>query len=590
MTTPSFNTMLVRDSRLNDISDTLTVPVFQGASQNSYQRINAETEGTSSIQFNINPPSESIVIDRKVLIQSTLTFKLVISCLTDTGGTATKILNMGVDSAFQSFPLNKLFNTISAQINNTNISLNQKEIIDLLLLTYDAESLNEYEGMSPYLRDQKYYSILNGASYSNSSITGELNADLNGVSPRGSFKIIKHEVTKTIAGAQASTTYLTSPNTADQVFTILLTAEFTEPLFLSPFITCSKSTKNNQGFLGINNMSFVFNLDPSASRCFSIVPDANKSFAFSLEKVENSKMYVNYLSTNALDKIKANNSIPYYDFPRYLTTLSESIAQPVSGQNAGTAGSSTKIGLNSSNIQLNQIPELIMIAVRKRISTQTVTDAASFLTIDGISINFNNASGLLSNASRFDLYNISKANGSKQSWAEWSDYISVNTSYVAGMTASQLYNRVAPLGNVLFINPSKDLSLPPFLSNGSIGQFNLQYTLSVMNNTGSAISANSLEIVTIVMNGGMFSTFSGSSSTYVGLLNKQLVLQTGSESEAVSSSNVEEMIGGNIANRVSSAIGGLLPRLGFRNMNKPMPNARSMNMPSSSNSKLDRFA
>lgn len=573
MTSPAFNTVLVRDSRLNDITDSLTVPVFQGASQNTYQRINAESQNSSSIQFNVNPPSESIVIDRHILIQSDITFRFIVSYDINTLADR-KVINFGVSDAFQAFPLNKLFNTVSVQINNTNVTLNQKDIIDMLLLTYDAESLNECEGLTPYLRDQKYGNLQNSGTVQNSSIGSEYLSDLNGISPRGSFEILSVSSTRVAGIVTTQNVFFTVAGA--QVFTIDVTARFIEPLFLSPFITCKKSSKNNQGFLGINNMSFVFNMDPTASRAFSRIEPVNATTTISINNVQNTQLLVNYLSTNALDKIKANNSIPYYDFPRYLTLYQQGINNGITAD------------LNSSNIQLNQVPELIMIGVRKTMSKQNIFDAAAFLTIDRISVNFNNASGLLSNASRADLYYMSKSNGSKQSWVEWSNGISINNIDVNIPTV--LNSILSPLGNVLFINPAKDLSLPPFISAGSIGQYNLQFQLSVRNNSGVNYNAGDLEIVTVVMNGGMFSTFSGSSSTYVGLLNKELVLKTGGESEAIGSSSVEEMIGGNIANRVSSAIGGLLPRLGFRGMNKPMPNARSMNMPSSSNSKLDRFA
>ena len=107
---------------------------------------------------------------------------------------------------------------------------------------------------------------------------------------------------------------------------------------------------------------------------------------------------------------KARNICPYVDYPRYITSQQNT--------NVINAGNSSDIVIN--NIQLNQIPDRFVIVVRKRLSDQTARDANAFFAINTVSVNFNNASGLLSSATPQDLWRTSVANGSKQSWYEFS--------------------------------------------------------------------------------------------------------------------------------------------------------------------------
>ena len=98
-------------------------------------------------------------------------------------------------------------------------------------------------------------------------------------------------------------------------------------------------------------------------------------------------------------------------------------------------------------------------------------DANGFLAITGVNINFNNVSGILSNANQQDLYNMSVANGSKQNLYEFMGYATT----AAGNVASTI-------GSIVVINPTRDLNLPDYLSVGSVGQFDLQLAIKVKNN------------------------------------------------------------------------------------------------------------
>ena len=76
MSSSDFSTCLVRDARLNDVSGQLEVAVSQGASQNTFQQFVVTSSSSSNLSFNIQPPSESIVVDRNILLSARVNFKI----------------------------------------------------------------------------------------------------------------------------------------------------------------------------------------------------------------------------------------------------------------------------------------------------------------------------------------------------------------------------------------------------------------------------------------------------------------------------------------------------------------------------------
>lgn len=78
--------------------------------------------------------SENVVIDRAVMLTSGLTF-------TVNAGSATvatnqvpigfSVFDYGLTDALQAFPLNSLFTTATAQINNTTVTVNTQDVLRL---------------------------------------------------------------------------------------------------------------------------------------------------------------------------------------------------------------------------------------------------------------------------------------------------------------------------------------------------------------------------------------------------------------------------------------------------------------------------
>ena len=298
-----------------------------------------------------------------------------------------------------------------------------------------------------------------------------------------------------------------------------------EPLMISPFLF--SKTSNNGGLYGIQNMSFQMNMMSDAKRAWKHVNApagaAAQSTITSIEvfKFESSRLTFNFLTPHASDVLPARCVVPYYEMPRYLSTNYNAIPAATTIAVPGTAINPGKSPYQSTTISLNQIPDKLIIFARKR--DQSWTDTDSYLTIDKISMNFNNSSGLLSSFSQYQLWRMSVEAGSNQTWSEFRGY-AYRASTVAETTAgSGAGSFVATTGSILVLDMAKDIQIvQDFYAPGSIGNFNLQFEISCKNYASVPITP---EICVIAINSGLFACERGTSSVYSALLTKQDVLE-----------------------------------------------------------------
>ncbi|CAN0389690.1 unnamed protein product, partial [Ectocarpus fasciculatus] len=279
-----------------------------------------------------------------------------------------------------------------------------------------------------------------------------------------------------------------------------LTYTTTEPLlFMSPFLS-GEGVENQAGMMGVRNIDLVLNIDSSAKRAFSSGLSA-EPMTVSLIGLSNCKLNLNYLSTQPSDMIASKSVLPFTEYQRYLTVHNADVA----------SGASQAI--NTQALQLNQIPTKIYVVARKRLATQGPTDSNTFWPISQVSVNFNNKSGILAGASPHDLYKMSVRNGSKQHWYEFGGRAVGSSEGVAKYGA----------GSILVIDPSKDLCLPDYLTNGSIGSYSFSMNLTVKNTHAVALPP---EIMIVCQYDGIFVTEAGISSKQTGLLTKDLVVSS----------------------------------------------------------------
>lgn len=557
-----FTTCLLRDPKLSQITDKQIYAVTQGASNSTFQQFQAVSATNSSIVFNVQIPSQSIVVNREVQIRARdFTFFVRI----DGATVGVPAFNLGQTDSLAPFPLTMLMNTLSSQINNTNVSETISDILPQLLRMNDSRELYRWNSGTPTLPDQAYAKYSDAVGASNNPLAGFSTAsyDLCQV-PRGAFPfktcVIKQynssnveQVTSTPATLLASGNYIIAQMSYDLI----------EPIFLSPFIFANPEY-NLGGLVGINTLNLVCQLN-SGQRMWRTANSASaSSYVVGLGTYiggnsnpfqGQTELLCNFLSTQSTDLIPSRSVVPYMSYPRYLTTTTQAF---------GAFGGADTFSLTSANLQLNQIPDKFIICVRKPMNSQTTADSDSFFRINSCAISLNNQSGLLSTATSYDLWRLSCEAGSSQSFLEFGGSAVNNDASGNGVLLSTT-------GSLLVLAPSQCLSLPAMLSSGSIGQFNFQVTLNVTNLSSTVpVGGITPEIVIITANSGIMVNQSGSSAVYTGILTRQMVVDTatGANVPAVEIPEYTRMVGGKMGNM--GAFKGMLRRSGaMRQMGAP---------------------
>jgi hypothetical protein len=181
---------------------------------------------------------------------------------------------------------------------------------------------------------------------------------------------------------------------------------------------------------------------------------------------------------------------------------------------------------------------MLVICARKPMSQQTNRDADCFLPITKISINWNNQSGLLANATQDTLYRMS-AKSTNQTWQEFRGYANKYIPPVGAGYNTRL-QQVLTSGSILALRFGQDIPIvEEFYAAGSLGSFNLQFNVTLQNYT---LEDQPVELVLMCVNSGLFITSQGVSSTYTGILTKSDVLAA-SEMKPVSERHLR-LVGG----------------------------------------------
>lgn len=533
-----FNPLLVVDDRLN-VSSTVDFAVFKGASQNTPQKYDAISSSNTSHTFNLQIPSENICIDREILWSSSVRLKFTSPAGANAVPNGVVCMNYGYSDALSAFPLHQLCSVQSVSINNNTVSLNTRDILPFFnLVNNDKRNLARYKSLCPTMPDNyAYYADAVGAN--NNPLGSYKNVGDNDLLPRGAFPILK-----AYGGTPQAPTALPVGDGASAL-TWYVEFRSVEALMISPFIWSNPHLKASM--YGIQNMNMVFNIGDASRVWRSANPWLSSIGSVSIDEFMSSTLILNQLSPHPSQLMPSRNTVPYASYPRYITQINTQI-QPLFGTD--TAGNKILLEtqgtkLSSTNIQLSMIPDYVCIFVRRPLNQQTNTTSDSFLTIKGISIQFNNQSGILSTASPYTLYEMSVDAGSSQNWENFSGVaMGANGEYLPS-TGTML---LLEFGKAIAINDD-------YYAPNSLGNFQFQFDLSVANQfEGADLTNTNWEIVLITANSGVFVNERGTSSTFQGILTRQTVLDVSSK-EPVSSTQLKRLVGGGFFDTLRSVSG-----------------------------------
>ena len=546
----SFSTVLIEESSIADLTSKEVFGVYSGSGQKTFNSFLATSASNASLIWNVQIPSENIVVSRHPLMQTDINFTISINNPVPAGDLA---FDYGATDALQCFPLQSLFTNYSVMVNNTSITTNIQDILPQITQMYDKRQLTRYNSTTPSMPDNSFGQY-NYAAGTNSNPLGsifDMSYDSD-FAPRGAFDLRGCFPARFIGNVFQDTS-LISTGAVNENWKVYVFCSVTEPfLCLSPFVDLNAD--NSSGLIGVNTVTLTCNVDSTCKRLWSTsnynlvgtalvpyitsitlgtagAPAGAGVISTSPNGFESTYLLMEFLSLQPSQAARMSSKcvVPYMDYPRYITPASN-LAALLSGGNAP---------ITSQNIQLNSIPDLFIICVRQQMATQSWQNTSGFLTINNISISFNNKSGILASANQQQLFNLSAKNGCCQTWQEFSGLANANSLLGNGVS-------VPMLGSVLVLNPSLDFGLDDFLSASSLGQFNLLVTLNVSNQYDYSVQP---ELIIITASSGLFITEAGVSSTYLGILSKQAVLDAKAGSPAIDSSSYERLVGGRQSSR-----------------------------------------
>lgn len=493
-------TALILDSRIADITDVESFGVVSSGQNITYQQYAALSASNSLITYQLQIPSESIVVDRAVLQNSVLSFQIAISGRNSAAGASEafvvgdNVFDWGVTEAFGPFPLTQCFSTLQSTINNCSTSINIGDILPQMLQMTSAEDLELYNSTTASMIDRKWgtysdavkvstFAGANGVNTtkyfnSNSNPLGAYSVDGadNAYSGRGAFPS-RVVVMQYQADGSTFVSYSPIAVATDSKFRVYIQAEITEPIMLSPFLNCAQQCR--AGFLGINTLTLNLNVNNTFNRVFrtaqtrvganGLLPKfnyaitggitipganwpANTGISASQSAFNATKLLCQFLTLqpSQASKMALRNIVEYTDYPRFITSGGNNpTLAPATYSVSAQSGSMsflvpTTATITSNNIQLNQVPRQFIIVVAPPTVSQNPAYADAFCAITGIKINFNNKSGILASAQTPDLWKLSQKGGSKQSWEAFRGWAVDNQVSVVSAPA---YVAPAPANN-----------------------------------------------------------------------------------------------------------------------------------------------
>jgi len=536
--------------------------VEKGALSLTNVSFQAQTADSSSVQFNVQVPSENVFVDRAVQWSATQVAQVFVTVVVPAGVTipAGTPLTPGL-LATAAFPLHQSVSQMSATINDATVTVNTQDVLPQILRLSDMRDARR-QRTCPTMLD-RYAIYPDSSAVKNSPLLGWDETKNSDEVPNGGFNGLYYatstgqpildtadsnsgaNVAASVSGGAGYEPWQlidgvpcvetgglgagTSP------FSFYVAWSSVERLLLPPFIF-SDQYELSVGLFGVQNFQVQMNMSPTPLRSVRLSSDltlpTNTFGTFASVSAPTAASWLTGLAgggmfyqkptlsvqflTPALDiPLPPKNIVPYMEFPRYIATPQTAVAPSTSLFSAGTS-------LVSQTITLPNIPDLLLVYV-KPATYSSSTQGDWSLPITGISLNFDNFSGLLSNATQEQLYQMSVKNGVDMDWSEWSGY-SVVTGSHSGATSTTATSRgglVGLVGGPLVLKPGRDFALQTGQAPGLVGNFTLQFNLTVQNFTGSSQTPN---IYTIPISSGFFETIKGSSRIIKGVLTEQDIL------------------------------------------------------------------
>jgi hypothetical protein len=383
------------------------------------------TSGTWSLTAPL--PNNSLV-DRCIMIQNKWRFTF-----SGTDQSSTLVVPGSGNDALRFMPFQNCVNNTSVNFNGLSFTETVNESLDMMFRSVSDGDKALMCSSFPSMQD--YYQSYN--------LSSTLGSSLNPLASVGS-----REDGNTRGGFKY--TIISSSNTS-----VVVDVEWFEPVLCAPLLP-PQSSKMRKAFSNCKSVSFSFNLNGDLSRAWSHSSNGNNLSSISVSIQSPPSIWFTLIEPNQLSNPVSKGPTIYetYRQTQYLSqefTLSASASQ-------------SQVAIPSINLQ--GIPEVLVFYARQRLADRTYLTSDVYGSITNLSVNWNNRSNLLKEASRSDLYQLSVKNGLKLGFPMFEKWT----------------------GSLVIVRPS-DLGLPMNQSANVLSNTQISAYADVTNlNTGSSIT------------------------------------------------------------------------------------------------------
>ena len=545
---PLYTPKLILDARLAGISDTTTYLVEKGAQNTNLYQERAASATTSGMSFNVVVPGLNTAVSRLVYLRSSIT--LAVNGTPAAGQYLVDLRKV----ALAPFPLQSMFQTCQTTINTTSMSIEMQDVLPKILRMMDKKTLDYYSNMCPTALD--YYQNYGDAFRSVSDVNGSIFSKSDKFHPRGCFPLNVYS----LDGGGAKIAQAIGTGAAQTVY---VQFSVCEPLLMSPFV-CDPTSNNIGSITGINALKFVFNLNGSNVRALrGVFSGAPPTVTLSAVDQTNTYLDFTYLSPFPSMKLPSRCVTPYLEVRKLSTTCEQIPAGKAGPVGSGVAAPSAVKTLVSNTIQLNGIPDKLIISVGLRETDKNCTNADSFLAINAVRVNFGNKTSILGTYNNQGLFMISKKNGLQDDWLQFQGYAACPANYalpaVPAAGGADVLARTAVVyaggnssvltsGSVVCLSFGEDLSLShDWEAAGGLGVYQMQVYVDVVNYGPTTLPPNAQspaqELSLIIVNSGMLVTQLGSSTIYTNMLTSDEILKT-SQQDPINHNSFQRKLGG----------------------------------------------
>lgn len=449
---------------VSNINEPEGYAILRGPQVTTYLSAPSANWSDSSMSWQINVPTPLTVMDRRIYCAIPIYINATIAAL-PTPPNLAQVINLGFNDGLRAYPLMCALNNLSMIINQTNINIVPNDLFPYLMW-YGTQNDEEYRSLStgPTFQDQVTNATIGSSSGKNPYMGYE------GSRPR-----------ETTRGEFGPVMMVNNSNSLNaQLAYVLYT-----PLFMSPLIF---GNMIEPGFIGIRSL-FINLLWGDLTRIWETRTVAGtvpySTFKISTQyqgifgtavpgNVQMPTLYFRFMSLNPHYPIKSSYTYSYFQPVRYVKTT-------------GSISYNMTTKFTSDSYTLAMFPERIYIFLSLTKGNRTYFTSDTLAPISAISIQFDNVTGILSNATQHELYNLSVENGLQMTWGQFS-----------GTAYDNTFQNIDTVGSLICLRIGKDIALAEGKVAGLLQQVQFQidvtFTNNINNTNGSIFDLNLISI------------------------------------------------------------------------------------------------